>query len=75
MPYLDYYKHLNEIDPPRMPLTMEQLVEVVLKMNYGAHRFLSEMVRQRRASPDYKEYASYREQTTMLEELIEKGFF
>lgn len=68
------YDHLNETDPPQIPLTMKALVALIRKMNYGQQRFLSELVRQRETSDDEK-YPQSRKHTAMLRELLEKGFF
>lgn len=43
-----FYDHLNT-DPVEVPISMPELVRLVLSQNYGAHRFLSELVRQREA--------------------------
>ena len=50
---LGLYDHLNQ-DPIGIPVTIPQLVTLVLSLNYGSHRFLSEWVRQREA-----EHAKY----------------
>lgn len=49
MTKLGYYDHLNK-DPMDLPVTMEQIVTLVMSLNYGSHRFLSEWVRQREAA-------------------------
>jgi hypothetical protein len=70
------YDHLNESDPVRMPGTMADLVRNLRAQNYGVHRFLSELVRQREASEEDKQYPERREHTAMLRRLLEeKGFF
>lgn len=75
------YDHLNKDSHLTVSLSMVQLVEMVRGMNYGVHRFLSELVRQRRAlqehggdrmhkaDPDFKRF------TDDLEALLNEGFY
>lgn len=46
MSRLGIYDHLND-EPLSVPITMERLVTLVMSQNYGVHRFLAELVRQR----------------------------
>lgn len=69
------YDHLNESDPVQMPGTMSDLVRCVMDRNYGEHRFLSELVRQRKADPYYKDAGQFREHTDALEALLNAGYF
>lgn len=69
------YDHLNESDPVRMPGTMADLVRGVRERNYGEHRFLSELLRQREASPEEKEFAKHRLHTAMLRQMLEHGYY
>jgi hypothetical protein len=68
---IDRYKHLNDTDPPTITISMEELVAMVNGMNYGVHRFLSELIRQRRADP----LRYYPINVDGLEDLLEDGFF
>jgi len=73
MPEPDFYRGLEETDPPTIVLSMAQLVSLVMQMNYGQHRFLSELIRQRQATPTNIWYLE--EHTAMLEDVLNKGFF
>jgi len=68
------YDHLDLTDPLRIQLPMRDLVERVRALNYGEHRFLSELLRQRRASADDGN-EQHRRHTDLLEELLHQGFF
>ena len=70
-----YYDHLNETDPVQIELSMEQLVSIVMKMNYGQQRFLSELLRQRKISHHSEINLLYRDYNNLLEDLLKKGFF
>lgn len=74
-----FYDHLNETDPPAIALTMEQLVSMVRTMNYGTHRFLSELLKQRRIEEGKPKTRGadpqYVIQNDMLERLLLDNFF
>ena len=65
----DTYNHLDATDPPTLTMSMPQLVAMVDRMNYGVHRFLSELLRQRRTL----QYPG--KETDMLAKLLQGGFF
>jgi len=73
MPEPDFYRGLEETDPPTIVLSMAQLVSLVMQMNYGQHRFLSELIRQRLTGKTNIWYLE--EHTAMLEDVLNKGFF
>jgi hypothetical protein len=76
MPRLGLYDHLNDSDPSDIPCTMPALVHRVRGMNYGTHRFLSELVRQREASVEEERSPEHRAHTALLRALLdEKGFY
>lgn len=72
------YDHLDDpkYNPVQIRLPIPQLVEIVRTTNYGEHRFLSELVRQRETSDDYKQHDEYRRHTVLLRKLIEEdGYY
>jgi hypothetical protein len=69
------YSHLDKKDTLSVELTMQQLVAKIVKMNYGEHRFLSELVIQRKASPEYEKYEEFRKHTAWLEALLTDGYY
>lgn len=77
--YPGMYDHLNKDDKFILKIDMKELVESVDSMNYGIHRFLSELVRLRKKSEWYTSLygvgAEYREHTHKLEKLLEDGFY
>jgi len=75
MTKLGDYDHLNATDPPSVPCSMPELVANIRRMNYGAHRFLSELVRQREASDQWHTSDTYRRNTTALRVLLDSGFY
>lgn len=54
---LDSYRHLNEGDKFRIELDVENVVAKIVSMNYGVHRILSSIVRQRFAKRSDDELA------------------
>ena len=70
------YDHLNTGDGHwQLNLHVCQVVELVRKMNYGEHRFMSELIRQRKADPLYKTDSEFKQNTDRLEELINDGYY
>ena len=69
MRYIDEYRHLNESDTFKIALNLEQIVEKVMSMNYGIHRFLSAFVRLRLQEDPQDELAKG------IEGLLKKGLF
>jgi hypothetical protein len=65
----------NADDPFKLELSITALVQATRRMKYGEHRFLSELVRQRKKDPLYKSSTEFKNHTDMLEELLEAGFF
>lgn len=72
---LGIYDHLNETDPLIVPCTLQALVVEIRRLNYGEHRLLSELLRQREACADEKAYAQHREHTAMLRKMLEAGYY
>ncbi len=68
------HDHLNRENYFRLEISLTQVVEVVRRMNFGEHRFMSELVRQRKTDPQYKNYSEFKKHTDMLEEILEAGF-
>jgi len=50
MSQMDDYRHIDKTDKLKIVVTMSDLVAEVSAMNYGVHRFLSELVRHRMAT-------------------------
>ena len=73
MPSPGYYDHLNDSNPITTTIPMERLVSLVGKSNYGVHRFLSELLRQRREKEVDASYLKPYNDT--LEKLLLDGFF
>lgn len=74
MRQIDTYKHLDE-DPLyriKIELTMPELVQRVVKQNYGTHRFLSALVHELRAKENPK-YPS--ELAPIIEDALNRGLF
>lgn len=45
--YPDFYKHLNETSKFQIDVDIEEVATIILSMNYGMHRLLSALARQR----------------------------
>ncbi len=71
----DYYKHLNKTGKFTVEVDMVDVVKQVESMNYGVHRFISELINIRKASKWYLEDPQYFDHTNRLEQLLEDGFF
>ncbi len=69
------YDHLNREDYFKLHLGIPSVVESVRSMNYGEHRFLSELVRQRKADERYAKYPEFKHHTDMLETLLNEGYY
>jgi hypothetical protein len=69
------YDHLNADDPPVIPLTMSALVKRIREMNYGEHRFLSELLKQREASRDDERDPEHRAHTALLRTMLQNGYY
>lgn len=69
------YDEHNKTDHFKLELGLCSVVEFTRRMKYGEQRFLSELVRQRKADPLYNSCTEFRNNTTMLEELLEAGFY
>jgi hypothetical protein len=63
------YEHLDESSPIQIRLPMPDLVRMVTSSNYGAHRFLSEFVKQRLAERPGDELAMG------IESLLNQGHY
>jgi hypothetical protein len=70
----DTYIHLEDSDPLTIPSSMKEMVAIIRKMNYGEHRFLSELLRQRKASSE-QAYEEFRRHTALLEQLLLEGYY
>lgn len=68
-----FYKHLDNDSQGRfqIDLSMEELVKHVDKLNYGVHRFISELIDVRRSSKWEQDHKFADE----LENLLNKGYF
>lgn len=78
MPRLGFYHDLdNEPDDQfSISLPMKDVVSHIMSLNYGQHRFVSELVLQRRESRYYhRDYGDYIKYTEMLADLLTAGFF
>jgi hypothetical protein len=75
MPRVGTYDHLEETDPLQIALSMKDMVALIRKQNYGEHRLLSELVRQREESEDEQKYEEHRRHTAMLRALLESGYY
>lgn len=64
----------NKDDYFKLHLSMCSVVETVRRMNFGEHRFLSELVRQRKADEQYKPASEFKKNTDALEALLNDGF-
>lgn len=69
MRYMDEYKHLNKGDKFCVELDIEELAAKIIVMNYGMHRLLSALARQRLAQRPRDELASG------IRALLEKGLY
>jgi hypothetical protein len=69
------YDHLNKGDHWQLNLSITTVAELVRKMNFGEHRFLSELIRQRKADPLYKGDSEFKLNTDKLEQLINEGYY
>lgn len=69
------YRHFDESEDThykfKVVLNMKDVVEQVDSVNYGIHRFISELIDIRRAS----KYKQDHEFANGLEELLDKGYF
>jgi len=69
------YDHLNKDSNFEVSLGICHVVETIRRMNYGEHRFLSELVRQRKADEKYTKYPEFKHHTDMLESLLNEGYY
>lgn len=67
------YDHLNDTDPIKMTLDMESLANKVVSMNYGTHRFLSALVRARRANDKTNGFVTCDLLTNAIEKALNDG--
>lgn len=67
------YKHLNQDDT--VPFSIPETAKTVLSLNYGAQRFLSEIVEQRKADERYERLDNFKRRTDQLEELLNDGWY
>lgn len=65
------YKHLDKDDKFTIEMDMKQVVKNVNSINYGVHRFISELIDIRRSS----EFEQHRKFADELEGLLNKGYF
>jgi hypothetical protein len=72
MPHLHYYKHLDndKNSNVNIELNMEQLAQMVCKVNYGLHRFISEVIDIKRNS----EWEKDKRFADELEELLNRKY-
>jgi len=70
------YDHLNkEGGHFELHVSMCSVVDIVRRMNYGEHRFLSELIRQRKSDENYKTNTEFKQHTDMLEQLLNDGYY
>lgn len=69
------YDHLEEKDPLQITITMADMVARIRKLNYGEHRLLSELIRQREASVEETKYEEHRRHTALLRAVLEAGYY
>ena len=69
------YDEHNKDDHFKLELSVTSVVEFTRRMKYGEHRFLSELVRQRKADPLYNSCSEFKNNTDMLVDLLEAGFY
>jgi hypothetical protein len=62
------YDHLGTVS---LPLDMDKLAELLVKSNYGVHRFLSALIRARKQNPD--RHPQEDRLMKEIERLIEEG--
>lgn len=75
MPRMGQYDHLNDTDPIVLPGTMDQLAEAIDKLNYGTHRFLSALVRVRRAQGLWRDQPNEDGLANEIEALLNRGLY
>lgn len=66
---MDFYQHLNEGDKFCIEIDIEAVATKIVSMNYGVHRLLSSIVRQRLALVSHDELAHG------ILMLLERGLF
>ena len=69
MRYLDQYRHLNKASLFTVKLSLDEVAEKILAMNYGVHRLLSAIIRLR------LEYDSNDELALGILALLEQGLY
>jgi len=78
---IDSYKHLNknskvtiQRDKIIVKIDIEDIAGELLDMNYGVHRLLSALVRQRKEKKD-REFNFYNSILPEIENLLNKGYY
>lgn len=71
--YIFMYSHMN--DSKEVGLTIPNIANQVMDLNYGQQRMLAEILRLREASEDYNKYEQYRKHTKQLRDLLESGWY
>jgi hypothetical protein len=66
------YDHLNETDPLRIELDMDELAQNIESMNFGTVRFLAALVRARKRS---RKSSRPDELAKGIEDMLNKGLF
>jgi hypothetical protein len=66
------YDHLNADNPINATVDMDELAKRVVLLNYGAHRFLSALVRALREASKWK-YRENNELADEIEKLLNAG--
>lgn len=83
---MDEYKHLDKDTPFRFDFDSDQIAKVVVKTNYGVHRLLCAIIKERRTHKDSEDlkcreqygidYNTYPDELAdELQKLIERGLF
>ena len=71
---LGTYDHLEKSNPFSLEFSVQELVEMIENTNYGTHRFLSELVRYRKAM--YEERGWDKDPLgEIIREALDRGLF
>lgn len=69
------YDHLNDEDPLKLTVDMDDLARRIVTMNYGTVRCLAALVRARRESPRCYNHDEGDDLADGIEALLERGLF
>lgn len=75
---INTYNHINS--KIKIELSMEEIAKSIVKLNYGVHQLLSELVKQLRISQDsfniiFPDIPERSELADGIEELLNKGYY